>query len=419
MRASSKGACPFEEARIDGSIGFGKGPLVNFIAILKVKWQGQYMTIIAALKISRRPATAFAIVGIFWGCFAALVPVLKAQIGADDALFGLLLLGTGIGLSSSIWLAPRIESLLGPSALRVAALIFALSFILPSLATGPLMLGMFLVLIGATSGLTDVVMNARVSELEAASGRSLMNANHGVFSASYAVAALLTGFAREAGMNASQIFLVAAIIAACLALLTQQAMVRADLQDTGSSGPILLPVILCGGVALIAFMSEATVETWSALHIERTLKGGAAQGAFAPATLGSTMAIGRFSGQAIASRVSEITVIRWAGGLAIVGVLLAAIAPVPSVAYLGFAIMGLGVSVIGPMALALVGRLVPAEMRTAAISRVAVIGFAGFFVAPMLMGFLSNGFGLRIAFASVALLIILVYPLVGMIKKTP
>jgi len=375
------------------------------------------MSIVSALKLSRRPAAAFAIVGLFWGCFAALVPVMKAQIGAGDALFGLLLLGTGVGLTSAVWLAPLVERRLGASALKVAALVFAATFILPSIAPGPLTFGLFLILLGATSGLTDVMMNARVSGLEAASGRSLMNANHGVFSASYAVGAILTGFAREAGMNPTQVFTIAALVALALAMTTRQEMPAEPATSAPRAGSLLLPVLLCGGVTLIAFMSEATVESWSALHIERTLSGGAAQGAFAPATLGITMAIGRFGGQVITSRVSETTVIRWATALAIIGVLVAASAPVPLVAYLGFGIMGLGVSVIGPMALALVGRLVPPEMRTAAISRVAVIGFAGFFIAPVLMGLISDGFGLRVAFASVSLLLVLAWPLVGLIRR--
>jgi predicted MFS family arabinose efflux permease len=36
------------------------------------------------------------------------------------------------------------------------------------------------------------------------------------------------------------------------------------------------------------------------------------------------------------------------------------------------------------------------------MARVAVIGFSGFFFGPPLMGFLAEGFGLRLAFAAIA-----------------
>jgi hypothetical protein len=48
---------------------------------------------------------------------------------------------------------------------------------------------------------------------------------------------------------------------------------------------------------LVAFLVENAMEGWSALHIERTLGGGAAEGAFGPAILGLTMGIGRLSGR--------------------------------------------------------------------------------------------------------------------------
>ena len=131
------------------------------------------------------------------------------------------------------------------------------------------------------------------------------------------------------------------------------------------------------------------------------------------------MAIGRFSGQAISERVRDLTVITVATVLCIIGVLIAAAAPTPLIAYLGFGIVGLGVSVIGPLGISMVGRLVPGTMRTAAISRVAVIGFAGFFVAPLLMGLISDGYGLRIAYASVAVLLLLIFPLAGKIRNLP
>jgi MFS family permease len=84
---------------------------------------------------------------------------------------------------------------------------------------------------------------------------------------------------------------------------------------------------------------------------------------------------------------------------------------VPAVAYLGFGLTGLGISVIGPMGLALAGRLSAPSQRTAMIARVAVIGFIGFFVAPAVMGLASEAYGLRWAFAAVALVLALVWPL--------
>lgn len=370
------------------------------------------MTVLSALRLSRAPVAAFAAVGLTWGCFAAMAPVLKARAGVDDATFGLMLLGTAIGLSTTLYVAPRWDRALGRRAMPVGTVLLALAALGPGWAAGPVALFAALTLMGAASGLTDVVMNARVSEIEARAQRSLMNANHAMFSVAYAVSALATGAMREAGWGPEAVFPTVAVAIVLLAPL--QFMETAPAEPPDGQAPVRLPfglIAVCAGIVLIAFMAESTVESWSALHIERTLGGRAAEGALGPAMLGLTMAVGRFSGQAVAARFSEIGVIRLAAGLAVAGVVTAASAPSPAIAYLGFGLLGLGISVIGPMGLALAGRLAAPRQRTAVIARVAVIGFLGFFLAPALMGLGSEAFGLRWAFAGVAVLLALVWPL--------
>lgn len=369
------------------------------------------MSILNALSISRRPAAAFVVVGLFWGVFAAHVPVFKAQLGVNDAVFGTLLLGSATGLVGSMWLAPWADRILRGSGMQVGAVALAVAWLIPSQMTLPLLFALSLSLVGLASGLLDVVMNARVSELEAQSGRSLMNANHAMFSVAYACAAIVSSFTREAGIAPLYVFCGFGVLTALIVPFLRQDVLHVPKQDGDTSGYPLWPIVLCGGIVLVAFMSEATVEAWSALHVERTLGGGAAEGALGPAMLGLTMAFGRFAGQIVSERLREVQVILWASAISASGAAIAALAVSPAMAYLGFGVMGLGVSVIGPMGLALVGKVVAPHLRTEAISRAAVMGFSGFFFAPVLMGLVSQAFGLRFAFLCVALLLLLAIPL--------
>ncbi|SIT83672.1 Major Facilitator Superfamily protein [Yoonia rosea] len=377
------------------------------------------MSILNALSLSRRPATAFVVIGMFWGCFAAYVPVIKAQLGASDALFGALLLGSATGLVSSMWLAPRADRILGSRAMQVGAALLAFAWLFPGQVTVPLVFALSMALVGLASGLLDVVMNARVSELEARHNRPLMNANHAMFSVAYAVGALIVGATREAGLPPAPVFAGFGVIAILLLPMMRMDVTYVDAEEGYAGAYPLWPIILCGAIVLVAFMSEATVEAWSALHVERTLGGGAAEGALGPAMLGITMAIGRFSGQVVAERLREIPVVIGAAAISAIGAVVAALAPTPFVAYIGFGVLGLGVSVIGPMGLALVGKLVAPHLRTEAISRTAVIGFSGFFFAPVLMGLLSDAFGLRVAFVAVAVLLLSVVPIAIFAKRLP
>ena len=375
------------------------------------------MSVLSSIRLSRTPAIAFVIVGLFWGALAAQMPVIKARVGADDGLFGLLLLGTSLGLFTTMFLAPRIDRLLGRNALPFSAFTLASAFLLPGLAVTPITFFLAMCLAGLGSGLLDVIMNARVSELEARHGKTLMNANHGMFSVGYAASAIATGLAREAGLEPFTVYSVLFVIVLGLMPLLRMEVEQPQQSEEETKGFPHRVVIVLGVVVLIAFMGEAAVESWSALHIERTLGGRAAEGALGPAMLGLTMAVGRFSGQAVSERLSDLTVIFWAVLLAAIGSVIAAIAPSPMIAYVGFGIVGLGVSVIGPIGLALVGRLVQPEQRVAAISRAAVIGFSGFFVAPAAMGLISDAFGLRVAFGTIALLVLLVLPLLPLVRR--
>ena len=132
--------------------------------------------------------------------------------------------------------------------------------------------------------------------------------------------------------------------------------------------------------------------------------------------LGITMALGRFSGQALSDRMSDITVLVVATALTAIGTVMAGLAPTPMVAYIGFGILGLGVSVIGPIGLGLVGRHVPPHMRSTAIARTAVIGFSAFFVAPAIMGMVSEAFSLRVAYLCFTGIVMVLFPLIWIVR---
>jgi MFS family permease len=370
------------------------------------------MSILAALRLSRQPALAFAGLGLGWGAFAAFVPDIKAGLGASDALFGALLLGSSLGLVTAMWLAPWIDARLGRLAMPAASVSLAVAFLMPGLASVPLAFALAMAMVGVTSGLTDVVMNSRVSELETRHRRTLMNLNHAMFSFAYAGAALATGLAREAGLPPVAVFGGIAVLVVCAAPFMVLDTRTAEGEAEARAFPVSL-VLWGGGIVLIAFLVENAMEGWSALHIERTLGGGAAQGAFGPAVLGLTMGFGRLMGQLVAERVRETPVLVGASVVAGGGLALAAVAPVPMVAYLGFGLSGLGVSVIAPMALALVGRHSRDSERTRAISRAAVIGFFGFFIGPPVIGLVSEATSLRVALGLVATLLVLVPILLG------
>ncbi len=376
------------------------------------------MSLISLIRMSQSPIAGFAAIGTGWGTFAAAIPDLKAHLQITESELGLALFFGAMGAVIAMAAAARIMDWLGTGRKLVAAicLLLGLAFIGPSYATDLLTISLAMACVGLTTGMLDVVINARVSQLEARTESHLMSLNHGTFSLAYAVAAICTGFAREAGFAPSEIYPVAAAIITLYAVVSiagpEVSFARERASDPATDEALPKPrlpvaVFLLGALILIAFFAENATEIWSALHVERTLGGGAAQGAMGPGLLGLTMAIGRFSGQALASRFGLVPLMSWAALLAALGGFIAAGAPTPAIAYIGFAALGLGVATLAPLGFALGGQYLTEAQRPLGIARMTLIGYMGFFLGPPVLGVIAEAFGLRAAFAIIGGMLVL------------
>ena len=367
------------------------------------------MSFASQLAASRGPAACFVGMGVVWGGFMAAMPDLKASLGVDDGTLGLLLIWGSVAAIATMTLAPRLGPPMGRAALPGFGVLMGVSLALMSAVGGPAGFVLALMAMGMASGGLDVLMNARLSAIEADRGESLMNLNHGLYSLAFAGSAALTGLARAAGWSAPAILGSAALVTVALALASVERNGRID--GMGGSrrdgrAPLGLVPWLAGALILASLMGENAVEAWSALYIERELGATTGAGSLAPALMGLTMGFGRLAGQGLSAHVTERRLL--AGGLAVAvwGVLLVVIAPGPGLAYGGFVVMGLGGSVVVPTVLAMTGRMADPAIRGRAIARATILGYLGYFLGPPLLGLAAEWAGLRAAFGVVAVVLL-------------
>lgn len=363
------------------------------------------------LTVARAPLAAFAAMGVVWGTFAAAMPDLKTMLGVDEARLGVLLLFTPLAAVTAMLLAPGFGAAMGRLALPLAAVSMGLAFALPGQSASLVLFPMAMIVCGAATGLTDVLMNARVAQIENTRGMHLMNLCHAAYSFGYAGGALGTGAMRGAEWGPGWVMGVMALVAATLALMTWERDGQIDglrkPKGPDVAGLGLIPV-LGGGIVLIAFMTENAAEAWSALHIEKTLGGSPSEGAMGPAALALTMGFARLAGQGLIARINPFRLLVGGAILAACGAMMAAAATSPMMAYAGFIVMGLGASVIAPTAFSLVGRLAEPQARARAVARATLLGYFGYFFGPPTLGFIAGTFGLRFAFVFAACLLLMV-----------
>jgi predicted MFS family arabinose efflux permease len=374
------------------------------------------MSVLEAARITRAPMLTLAAVGVHWGGLAGLMPDLKAGVGASDAELGAALLAPAVGSMITMGFAPRIGRALGGWTLPLAGLGIALAMLLPLFATSPVALGVALFFAGAAVALADMTANVRIAQLEARAGRHLQSVNHAVFSLAFGSTAFGVAFARQAGFGPGEVLPVLAVVALGVVALGWDRRALPPLDDAGDAAKAATPpwaVVVLGGLILFAgFIGENATEAWSALHIERTLGGAPGQGSFGPATLGFVMFAGRLAGQVVATAAGEARLILVSAVLGAIGALIIAVAPSQGVVILGVAVLGLGMAVIVPATNSIIGAMVSDAARPAAISRAWMAGLLGFFIGPSMMGGLAQIWSLRVSFAAVSLIVMLIVPAV-------
>lgn len=345
---------------------------------------------------------AFAAFGVYWGAWGVLVPDVKEQVDATVGELGIALLAVGLAALPAMLLTGRLVDRVGARAMPGALLLFGLAALLPGLAGSVPELALALVLVGATSGALDVVINVAASGLEASDGRRLMQAAHAGFSAGFLVAAVSVGFARAAGAEP------VAVLAGTAALLALTALVNrghvsalpaaATSRRLRFSRRLLLLGLLCG----VAFVVESGLENWSALFLESELDASPAVGGLGPGLFAAAMVSGRILGHWLEAVVGDRLLLVGGGATAACGLALAAAAPSVPVALAGFVLGGAGISVAAPTLFGAAGRGAPGAERGSAVASVTTVSYLGFLGGPPLMGVVSGAVDLRGGMAMLA-----------------
>jgi MFS family permease len=353
----------------------------------------------------------FTVFGAFWGAWVAALPDLRRQVGVDDGLLGLALGAIALSALPAMPLAGRLVDRRGPgSLLRLSLAAFAVTAVLPALATGLLPLVLALLALGAATGVLDVLLNTATAAWERLEGRRLMAAAHGCFSLGLLLASVATGLARDLGAT-PLVVLSAAGLVVLLAARVQprhRSVLDSAARRSGAAVPGRLGVagfvLVLGVLTGIAFLIEDAVQSWSALHLERTLGAEPWLGGLGPGLFAGAMAVGRFSVHLVAGRLRDWLVIGVGATVVTVGLLLLALAPSAPVALAGMTVAGAGVSVLAPTLFSAVGDRSAPGRQGADLALVTAIGYAGFVLGPPLIGLLSAATTLPTALALLAVL---------------
>jgi MFS family permease len=352
-------------------------------------------------------AAVFCVHGAVTGSFATRVPWIQEHASVSAGMLGLALAFPAIGASVAMPLASRISHRFGArNALRGLLAMWTLSLILPSLAPNLLTLCLVLFVYGATSGVSDVAMNALGVETETRMRKSIMSGLHGMWSVGALIGSAAGTVAAHLGSDARLHHALAAAaltalgLAACQGVLDLQATPEEEVPPRFSLPP--KSALLIGAVGFCAVFAEGASLDWSAVYLRDVLDSSAGVAAASTTGFTLTMAVARLAGDAVVNRFGAVRTVRVGGVLAALGGLLVVLASHPVMAMGGFALLGLGIAVVVPLAFAAAGRSGPNPSQ--AIAGVATITYTSGLIAPSAIGTLADATSLVTSFGLVTVL---------------
>ncbi|WP_267243371.1 MFS transporter [Streptomyces sp. PR69] len=384
----------------------------------------------AALTRLRTALTVFfALDGFLFAGWVVRIPAIKQQTGASASDLGLALLGVSAGAVVTMTLTGRLCRRFGSRPMTVASgALLSLSIALPPLTHSALALGLVLLVFGTAYGAINVAMNSAAVDLVAALRRPVMPSFHAAFSLGGMLGAGLGGLvagglspaAHLTALTGAGLLVTAAAGPALLRTPPQAAPEATAAMDTytgagagagtetptGANASRRMPprtrriVILFGVIALCTAYGEGALADWGALHLEQDLHAHPGLAAAGYSLFALAMTAGRLCGTALLERLGQTRTLVAGGATAAAGMLLGALAPTVWAALLGFAVTGLGLANIFPVAVDRAGALA----GPAGVAAASTLGYGGMLLGPPAIGFLADWFSLPTALTTVAAL---------------
>ncbi|MFV0358172.1 MFS transporter [Tropicimonas sp.] len=368
----------------------------------------------------RAVAAIFALNGVLLGTWASRIPAIMQANDIGEGTFGLLLLVMGAGALISFPFSGRLSDTLG--AYRVTrAIAFAYLPALPLLALAPSTgwLAVALFLFGITHGSMDVTMNSWATEVEKGMGRSVMSSFHAMWSLGGGLGAATGAGAVALGLSVTLHFVLASLIFGTIFLWMSRIDWVSQTRAHDPGAPVFaLPrgaLVLLGVMALASGAGEGSVVDWSAVFLTTELHVDEASAALGFTVFSIVMVAMRMVVDRLITIFGPVTVARVSGVSAALGLTLIVSSSALGTALAGFALMGIGYAAVWPMAFtrAACDPVVPPGQ---AIASVATLGYGAMLIAPPVIGFIAETFSLRVAFALLAMLALLVTLLARVLK---
>ncbi len=359
------------------------------------------------------------------GSLPPRLPSLQRMMQIEEGALGFGLIGAAAGtLVSLSFFGPILERIGYRRSILTLIPLLALLYATASFAGGPLEFFVLLFPVGLAIGGIEIILNLEADRTEHMIGHRIMNRAHAFWSFGFFSAGIISALVAQSGLSPQiHLFLMVPLVIVGVALVLGRfdpAPHRAGASD--AKPPHLavptMAIMVLVAVTLSAMIMEGAGIDWSAIYMRDVFAVSPFLSGFAVALGAGTQAVTRFFADPFVERYSPTAVSRVLLGVLGVGVLLVFFAPSDWLALVGFALMGVGTSVIFPLAMSAAAQLTdrPASTNVASLAQ---ISFVAFLLGPPLLGYVAEHFGIRWSFGIGLPLVILSIVCAGALGTKP
>jgi len=377
------------------------------------------------LPAHRQVFAAFFLYAFSFGGFFPRLAELQRSMGVTEGELGLGLIGAACGTLVSLSFAGRpIERIGHRRTLLVLIPLLPVFYALAAHARGPLALFLCLLPAGLCIGAIELVVNLEADRVEHQGRRRIMNRAHAFWSFGFFGAGLLGAAAARLAVPPQWHLAAVVPLTALLVLLLLGRFDGAPQRSGGNEEAahrFARPTAAIMGLVLFSLSGlvlEGAGVDWSAIYMRDVFGAAPFFGALAVTCVALAQGCTRYAADRYVERHSPRVIARTLLGVLGLGTLLVSMAPAAPLALAGFALIGIGTSVLFPLAMSAAAQRTdrPASTNVAALAQ---ISFVSFMLAPPLLGIVAEHWGIRWSFALGLPLVLLSAALVSTLQAAP
>ena len=383
------------------------------------------MSLSARLQPHHRVFAAFAIYAFGLGQIFPRLPDIKFAMGIEEGTLGLALMGISVGTITALTLSTALVTKIGHRIAMLALVpAMALFFAIASFASEPLAFFFLLIPAGLCIGAVEIIINVEADRVEAGMDRRIMGRAHAFWSLGFFGAAAYSAIMVKFEITPQTQLMASIPICILLTWLCLQAFQPATIRATDSHDkpPIVakptFAIMVLVGVTLSSMLLEGASIDWTAIYMDSVFVAIPEMGAIGVATAALSQGMVRYFGDRFVDRFAPTPVARGMQTVMALGIIIVFFAPDPLVALVGFALIGAGNAMMFPLAMSAAAQRTdrPAAINVAALAQ---FSFVTFLLAPPLLGFIAEHFGLRWTFGIGLPLVVLSFALSGALGSKP